>query len=97
MADEKKAANINNNQLKKSIKQDVDRINKAKKEKASILAQASFLGVLGLMFILPVIAGAYLGLWLDNKLKGFSISWTTSLIIVGVFVGAINVYLLMKE
>lgn len=85
------------NELKKSIQKDIDKLEKAKKERTTALAQTIYLGTVGIIFILPVIIGAYLGVWLDNKLKGFSISWTISLIIVGVFIGAMNVYLFIKE
>jgi ATP synthase protein I len=49
------------------------------------------------MFVLPVIGGAYLGHWLDNRFTEYSISWTISLILLGVIIGAINVYLFIKE
>ncbi|EHL32126.1 AtpZ/AtpI family protein [Legionella drancourtii] len=83
--------------LEKQVKLDVNNINKAKKEKSTLLAQTVFLGTLGFVFILPIILGAYLGVWLDEKLKGYSIMWTLNLIILGVIVGAVNVYLLIKE
>lgn len=87
-----------NHELKKSVQADVEKIKKAKKDRPTLLAQTIYLGTLGIIFILPVIAGAYLGVWLDNKMKNFfSISWTISLIIVGVFIGAINIYFFMKE
>lgn len=85
------------NELKKKVRLNIEKIEKSKKEYKTVLAQTVYLGTLGFLFILPVIIGAYLGLWLDEKLKGFSISWTISLIIVGIFVGAINVYLFIKE
>lgn len=84
-------------ELKKSIRKDIDKREKAEQEKGSILRQTIFLGTLGIMFVLPVIFGAYLGVWLDNKLHGFSMSWTISLILVGVFVGILNVYFFIKE
>lgn len=83
--------------LEKQVKLDVNNINTAKKEKSTLLAQTVFLGTLGFVFILPIILGAYLGVWLDEKLKGYSIMWTLNLIILGVIVGAVNVYLLIKE
>lgn len=83
--------------LEKQVKLNVNTINKAKKEKSTLLAQTVYLGTLGFVFILPIILGAYLGVWLDGKLKGFSIAWTLNLIILGVIVGAVNVYLLIKE
>jgi ATP synthase protein I len=83
--------------LEKQVKLNVSTINKAKKEKSTLLAQTVYLGTLGFVFILPIILGAYLGVWLDGKLKGYSIAWTLNLIILGVIVGAVNVYLLIKE
>ena len=83
--------------LKKSLIDRVNQLEKAKKEQRTLLAQTIFLGAIGIMFIFPIICGAYLGVWLDNKLVGFSTSFTVSLIIVGVFVGALNVYLFIRE
>ena len=84
-------------ELKQSVQKTVGKLEKAKKEQPTVLAQTTFLGTIGIIFILPIILGAYVGVWLDDKLKGFSTSWTISLIIVGVFVGALNVYLFIKE
>lgn len=90
--------NHSNKALKKKVQLDVKKIEEAKRNRSTILAQTVYLGTVGIIFILPVIIGAYLGVWLDDKMKNiFSISWTISLIITGVFVGAINVYLFIKE
>lgn len=70
---------------------------KAEREKSTLIGQTVYIGTLGLLFVLPVIAGAYLGRWLDGLVAGYSIRWTVSLILVGVFVGAFNVYLFIKE
>ncbi|CEG57757.1 AtpZ/AtpI family protein [Legionella fallonii] len=83
--------------LEKQVKLNVRKMDKAKKEKSTLLAQTIYLGTLGFVFILPIILGAYLGVWLDGKLKGYSIAWTLNLIILGVIVGAVNVYLMIKE
>ncbi|MEW9798608.1 AtpZ/AtpI family protein [Alteromonas sp. CYL-A6] len=61
------------------------------------LSQLGLLGTLGLLFVIPLVAGAYLGSWLDARLEGFSTRWTVSLIIVGVFVGAFNVYFYIRD
>lgn len=66
-------------------------------EHQHFLAQLGLLGTLGLLFVIPVVAGAYLGSWLDTRLEGFSTSWTVSLIVVGVFVGALNVYFYIRD
>ena len=57
----------------------------------------SYLGTLGAVFVLPVVAGAYLGDWLDSQLRGYSVRWTVTLIFVGVVVGAVNVYLMIRK
>lgn len=86
-----------NKELIKSIKDNIKKIEEAKKEQKTILAQTIYLGTVGIIFIFPTIVGAYLGVWLDNTLKGFSFSWTVSLIFLGIFVGAVNVYLFIKD
>jgi len=70
---------------------------KAESERSSLLAQTVYLGTLGLLFVVPVIAGAYLGAWIDGQVSGYSIRWTVSLILLGVFIGAVNVYLFIRE
>lgn len=82
--------------LKSEVERDVERLKKAKEEKRTLLAQTIYLGTLGVMLALPIVGGAYLGSWLDSRLKGYSVSWTITLILVGVFVGAANVYLFVK-
>lgn len=82
--------------LKASVQTQADRIRKAQREKRTLLANTIYLGTLGLIFVLPVVAGAYLGSWLDSQLKGYSFSWTVTLIVLGVFVGAIDVYLFIR-
>lgn len=79
------------------IDRQVRRLHKARHEQHSVLAQTLFLGTLGLVLILPVIGGAYLGFWLDGMAEGYSMRWTLGLILLGLVVGAINVYLLIKE
>ena len=87
----------NHDELKQRISRQVDRMQKADKDRPTLLAQTAYLGTLGLLLVIPVIVGAYLGRWLDGFVEGYSMRWTLSLIIVGVVVGAINVYLFIKE
>ena len=82
--------------LKTSVQTQARRIRKAEREQRTLLANTIYLGTLGLIFVLPVIAGAYLGSWLDSRIKGYSFSWTVTLIVLGVFVGAIDVYLFVR-
>jgi len=85
------------NGLKKQVERQARRIQKADKERPTLLAQTVYAGMLGLLFVLPVIGGAYLGNWIDNQLSGYSVRWTTSLIILGVMIGGMNVYLFIRE
>ena len=86
-----------NNRLRERLDQQARRFKKAEDERRSLLAQTIYLGTLGLLFVLPVIGGAYLGRWLDSLAAGYSIRWTMSLILLGVFLGAVNVYLFIRE
>ncbi len=83
--------------LEESIQKQVRRIKQAEKEKQTLLGQSVYLGTLGLIFVLPVVAGAYLGQWLDSLSEGYAVHWTVSLIVLGVIVGGINVYLFIRE
>lgn len=83
--------------LEERVERKVGRLQRAERERRSVLGETVYVGTLGVLFVAPVIAGAYLGQWLDERLQGFAVHWTTSLILVGVIVGAINVYLYIRE
>jgi ATP synthase protein I len=70
---------------------------KAERDKPTLLGQTVYIGTLGLLMVLPIVGGAFLGHWLDSLLSGYSIRWTISLILLGVFIGAINVYFFIQE
>ncbi|MBN2866272.1 MAG: AtpZ/AtpI family protein [Thiotrichales bacterium] len=90
--------NPSQKRLQQQLERQAKRIQKAEQERPTLMAQTVYLGMVGLLFVLPVIAGAYLGLWLDSQqTKDYSISWTISLIFVGVFVGGTNVYLFFNK
>lgn len=78
--------------LQAGVERGAARLRKAEKERKGILAEAAPLGVLGLVFVLPVVAGAYLGRWLDGLSPGYSVRWTVGFILLGVAVGAFNVW-----
>lgn len=83
--------------MKKQVELQARRMREAEKKRPSLLAQTRYLGTMGLLFVVPVVGGAYLGLWLDTRLTGFSVSWTVCLILLGVAVGAFNVYLFIRN
>jgi ATP synthase protein I len=83
--------------LEERVGRQIDRIKRAERERRSILAQTVYLGTLGVLLVLPVVVGAYVGNWLDSRLQGYAVHWTISLIFIGVVVGAVNVYLFIRE
>ncbi|MDH5485734.1 MAG: AtpZ/AtpI family protein [Gammaproteobacteria bacterium] len=84
-------------QLHKQVEQQARRMKQAEQDKPTLIGQTIYVGMLGLLFVLPVIGGAYLGLWLDDMSSGYSVRWTISLILLGVFIGLFNVYYFIKE
>ncbi len=85
------------NDLRKQVERQAQRMKKAERERPTLIGQTVYIGTLGLLFVLPVIGGAYLGQWLDSLASGYSVRWTVSLIVTGVFIGALNVYLFIRE
>ena len=83
--------------LQQRIDEQVERLKKAESERPTLLAQTTYIGTLGLLFVLPVIGGAYLGRWLDSMMAGYSLRWTLSMIFLGLVVGGVNVYLFVRE
>ncbi|MGB5613075.1 MAG: AtpZ/AtpI family protein [Sedimenticolaceae bacterium] len=84
-------------ELRKAIERQARRMQKAEHEHPTLIGQTVYLGTLGLVFVLPVVGGAYLGIWLDSLVSGYSTRWTMSLILLGVFIGGLNVYLFLRE
>jgi ATP synthase protein I len=83
--------------LQQRIDEQVERLKRAERERPTLLAQTTYIGTLGLLMVLPVVAGAYVGRWLDGLMAGYSLRWTLSLIFLGVVVGGVNVYLYIRE
>jgi ATP synthase protein I len=83
--------------LEHQVEKQIERMERAEKERPTLLAQTASLGVLGLLFVLPVIGGAYLGRWLDSLSQGYSMRWTLSMLFLGVVVGAVNAYFFVRD
>ncbi len=87
----------NHTELKDKVEYQIKRIKKAERERPNLISQTIYIGTLGLVMVLPVVAGVYLGRWIDSLLEGYSVRWTLSLLITGVIIGFFNVYYLIKE
>jgi ATP synthase protein I len=83
--------------LRRRVERDARRMRKAEREREGLLVQTVYLGTLGLVFVLPLVAGAYLGHWLDTLSDGYSMRWTLSLLFLGLVIGAFNVYFLIRS
>jgi ATP synthase protein I len=87
----------NQHKLQQQVERQARRMKQAEQDRPTLIGQTIYVGTLGLMFVLPVVGGAYLGRWIDGMVSGYSIRWTVSLILLGVFIGMFNVYYLIKE
>ena len=87
----------NHDLLKREVAKQVQRMKRAEQDRPTMLAQSIYLGTLGLLFVVPVVLGAYAGRWLDGLYEGYSIRWTLSLIILGVVIGAVSTYQFVKD
>ncbi|MDA8088346.1 MAG: AtpZ/AtpI family protein [Nitrospiraceae bacterium] len=74
------------------IERSASELMRARGKKSSFWRYAYTIGVGGWLFVLPVVGGAYLGHYLDGKMKG-GISWTITFIIIGIATGIYNVWL----
>ncbi len=83
--------------LRKKVEVQARRMRQAERDRPTLLAHTRFIGILGLLFVLPVVGGAYLGRWLDERMPGYSVTWTVGMILLGLVLGALNVYLYVRE
>jgi len=83
--------------LTESVDRQTERMKRAAENRPTLLAQTRYLGTIGILLVLPVIVGAYLGQWLDSIEPGYSVRWTVSLIFLGVVSGGVSVYLFIRD
>lgn len=88
---------MDEHRLRTSVERQHRQAEKARQGGLGFLARTAYLGSIGIMLALPIVAGAYLGRWLDDHQTGFSFSWTVSLIVIGVAVGITNVVMFIRQ
>jgi len=76
---------------------DVRRLNQKTSNPARLVGMLFYGGTLGLLFVAPIVGGAYLGRWLDTLATGYSVRWTVSLILLGIVLGGYNVFRFLQE
>lgn len=87
----------NHEKLKQRVRRHTRRLDQAERERPTVMGQTVYLGTLGLLMVLPMVGGAYLGRWLDGMAQGYSMRWTLSLLFLGIVLGGTNVYLFLKR
>ncbi len=78
-------------------RQDLQRLEDKARRPANWVGMLLYGGTLGLLFVTPIVGGAYLGRWLDTLVAGYSVRWTVSLIVLGIVVGGYNVMRFLQE
>lgn len=86
-----------NKKLITQTRRDIERLAQKERKPATWVGMLLYGGTLGLLFVVPLIAGAYLGRWLDTLASGYSVRWTISLIVLGIVTGAYNVFRFLQE
>lgn len=76
---------------------DVHRLDEKERAPATWLGIAFYGGTVGLLFVVPIVGGAYLGRWLDSLASGYSVRWTVSCIVLGIALGAYNALRFMRS
>jgi ATP synthase protein I len=88
---------MNDQKWRRDVTRDSERLKQAERKRRSLLAQTVFLGSLSVLFLTPLLAGAYLGRWLDSLGEGYTVRWTVNLIILGLALGVFNVYFFIRK
>jgi ATP synthase protein I len=88
---------MNDEKWRRDVARDSARLKQAERGRRSLLAQTVFLGSLSVLFVVPLLAGAYLGRWLDGLGEGYTVRWTVNLIILGLALGVFNVYFFIRK
>lgn len=83
--------------LLEKTRDDLRRLGNKQSSPVKLAGMLLYGGTLGLLFVVPIVAGAYIGRWLDTLAAGYSVRWTVSLILLGIAVGGYNVFRFLQE
>ena len=84
-------------EFRQSVQRDNEMHQRGEKQKAGLYGLLMYGGTVGLLLVLPMVGGAYLGRWLDSLQETYQTRWTVSLIIVGVVAGVWNAIRYIQE
>ncbi len=74
----------------REIEESGRRLAEARRARPTVWRYAALLGAGGWLLVVPVVGGAYLGRYLDQRHVGGGQSWTLTLILLGLAVGIYN-------
>lgn len=75
-----------------TVRKQRERIERGRKEKGqSFWHYVGLIGVVGWSIVLPMVAGGFLGIWLDRKYQVGS-KWTLWLLLLGLCIGVFNAW-----
>jgi ATP synthase protein I len=83
--------------LLEDIGKDIHRMEQHERAPATWVGIAVTGGTVGLLFVVPIVAGAYLGRWLDTLAEGYSVRWTVSGILLGIATGGYNAFRFLRS
>lgn len=89
-------ANHARQRLRDAIARDLRR-HRLADESGNVFAAVAYLGTLGVAIAAPIVAGAFIGAWLDSRRPGYSSTWTLSCLIVGVVIGTLDGIALLRR
>lgn len=83
---------MNHRRMLEQTQRDLKRLADKERKPAGWIGILFYGGTLGLLFVTPLVLGAYLGRWLDTLASGYSVRWTLNFILLGLAIGAYNAY-----
>lgn len=69
---------------------------RARGEHDQVWSWLGMFGLVGWTVAVPTVGGVFLGRWLDARLDG-SVSWTITLLLVGVVLGGLNAWYWIRQ
>jgi ATP synthase protein I len=86
---ERDEAERRDEEFERTVESKVARKRRARFEDHNIWFGLGMFGMVGWSVALPTLAGIALGLWLDHRYPLGSVSWTLTLLVVGVTIGCL--------
>ena len=81
--------NDDDRRLQAALPRQIERLRNARP--AGMLGMLLTGGTAGLLLVVPLVLGAYLGRWFDEQASGYSVRWTMNLLLLGLATGIWNV------